>query len=95
VDINEGATRVPDFVEVVHDVAELEEDDERVEKVETRGPAVAAMLTFRPEWSRSDVNTERSDSPRAFEIACTKKSLSDGGTVRLDRKVVVLQEVLR
>lgn len=94
-DINEGAARVPDVVEVLHDVADLEEDDERVEKVETRGPAVAAMLTFPPEWSRSDDNTEGSDSGRALEIACTKKSLSVIGTVRLDRNVVVLPEVLR
>lgn len=94
-DINEGATRVPDVVEVVHDVAEFEEDDERVEKVETRGPAVAAMLTFPPEWCRSDDNTEGSDSARALEIACAKKSLSVRGTVRLDGKVVVLPEVLR
>lgn len=41
----------------MHDVAELEEDDECVEEVEARGPAVAAMLTFPPEWSRSDDNT--------------------------------------
>lgn len=94
-DINEGATRIPDIVDVVHFVAELEEDDECVEKVEARGPAVTAMLTFPPEWSRSDDNAEGSDSAKAVEIACNKKPLSERGTVRLDGKAVVLPEVLR
>lgn len=79
----------------MRDVTELEEDNKRVEKVETRGPAVAAMLTFPPEWSRSDDNTEGSDSASALEITCTKKSISDRGTVRLDGKGVVLPERLR